>query len=496
MRLTSLLLAALTLASSTWGAAAADHYVAPLGKALTCTATGTQACPWPTVAAAFASKKIVGGDTILLMDGDHGSWDINYQMFDTPVTIQSQTANNAHIQAITFGASTKGITVRSVKIWRLEGDIGTTFLVRSYSGSTNITLENIDFRSRENSIDYLSWSKERWIAAATDAIVMNGSASTIRNNTLTGVKQGIVAGANSLVEGNIVDGFASDGMKGVGGSTFRNNIVKNCFGVFEGYHRDGFQSYTPGPPIVGLVVDGNTFIQWALPRGNPLMGSLQGIGLFDGFYDNLVIRNNLVVTLHSHGISVYGTRGATIANNTVVNLDGVPATAPWILISAHTDGTPSQDVVVSNNLAMQFVGTPSPENNVVFVNNSLVLNPALAFEDITKFNYRPKAASGFIDSGNTTYAPLLDILGAARPAGAGPDRGAYEIGATGGTTDGSGTGGTTTGDGSTTGGTTGDGSTSGDGSTTGGGTTTSPSSGAKFVKAVKKKVFGTATATP
>ena len=61
MRLRSLLLAALTLAASAGAGAATDYYVAPLGKVLTCTAAGTQACPWASIWDAINSGKFVGG---------------------------------------------------------------------------------------------------------------------------------------------------------------------------------------------------------------------------------------------------------------------------------------------------------------------------------------------------------------------------------------------------------------------------------------------------
>ena len=53
----------------------------------------------------------------------------------------------------------------------------------------------------------------------------------------------IAVAENSLVEGNVVDGFTWDGMRGVGDSIFRSNLVMNCFKV-DKTHRDGFQSYS------------------------------------------------------------------------------------------------------------------------------------------------------------------------------------------------------------------------------------------------------------
>jgi hypothetical protein len=424
MHLRSILFAVAMLAAPAF---ATDHYVAPLGATATCTATGSKDCPWASIGAAFASKKIVGGDIVLLMDGDHGPVQEKYWTFDTTVTIQSQNASNARISYISFGATAKNIRLRNLKIWRDKGDSGTIYLIRSYVGSSHLTFESLDIRSREDAINYLSWSRERWVAAATRAFDLRGTFNVVRNNKITGVSDGIIAGPDSLVENNVIDGFAGDGMKGVSRSTFRNNIIKNSFAVLEGYHRDGFQSYSSGEPIVDLILEGNTIIQWAHSSSNTLTGPLQGIGMFDGWYDNLLIRNNLVVTNHSHGISVYGVRGARIVNNTVVSLSGVPGNVPYLKVRARKDGAPSQDALIANNLAMQIVATASSEFNIVLLGNSVILDPAKSFEDIKSLDYRPTTASGFVDTADIGAAPSTDILGSPRPAGAGPDRGAYEV---------------------------------------------------------------------
>lgn len=424
MRLSSILFAMTILASP---AVAADYYVAPLNAKLSCTGTGSKECPWPSIGAAFASKKIAGGDTILLMDGDHGSVQEKYWTFNTTVTIQSETDKNARISSISFGESAKNIRLRNLRVWRDEDDAGTSYLIRAYNGSSYLTFENLDVRSREDSINYLKWDKARWVAVATRAFDLRGSFNIVRNNKITGVKEGIIAGPDSLVENNRIDGIAGDGMKGVSRSIFRNNTVQNSFAVIDGYHRDGFQSYSGGDPIVGLVLDGNKIFQWNLKTASPLMGSLQGIGMFDGWYDDLVIRNNLVVTDHSHGISVYGTRGAKIVNNTVVNLSGQPGVVPYLKVTNKKSGEPSKNVLVANNVAMKIQVTPSTTLNIFVTKNSAVLYPATSFADVKTHNYSPTPASGFIDTGDVATAPVVDILGLPRPSGKGPDRGAYEV---------------------------------------------------------------------
>jgi hypothetical protein len=422
MRFRQILITATLLAATALPSWAATYYVAPTGAALSGTPDGTKTRPWASIGAALGRAK--AGDTILLMDGNHGAIDINNMIFDSPVTIQSESGQNAHIDSAHFGAKTKNITLRNLKVWRPEGD-GPGYMIRSYEGSTNLTFENLDIRSREDSINYLAWSQARWLEVSGNAVDLRGGYVVVRNNTITGVGRGIVAGSNSLVENNVIDGFSRDALRGTSGSTFRNNLVKNSFDV-DDTHRDGFQSYSKNG-VQGLTVEGNTIIAWTLKTSSPLRGSMQGISLFDGPYDDLIIQNNIVATSHANGIVVAGTRRAKIVNNTVVQIDGQPGKYPWIRVGKTKDGMPSQDVIVANNLAMRFLGGDTA-NNVVFTNNSVILYPSKVLQNLAAFDYRPKVDSGFIDTASAKYAPKLDVLNHARPYAKGPDMGAYEVG--------------------------------------------------------------------
>ena len=84
--------------------------------------------------------------------------------------------------------------------------------------------------------------------------------------------------------------------------------------------------------------------------------------------------------------------------------------------------------MVANNIAMRFLGTSNTTNRVASVSNTVITYPATMFTDVKSFNYVPKAASGYIDTANILYAPKTDIMGAPRPYGKGPDRGAFEVG--------------------------------------------------------------------
>ncbi len=403
-----------------------DYYVAPIGMTLSCPADGSFTCPWASIDAAMKSKKLVGGDRLLLMDGDHGTVVLT-NAFESPVTIQSLNNKNAHTNSIHFSDTAKNIRIRNLQVWRPESDTSNAFIIRSYGGSSHIILENLDIRSRENAIDYLSWPLERWpVVAALNGIGLSGSFNTVRNNRVMGVVVGISAGPDSLVENNLVDGFCGDGMKGVDRSVFRGNLIKNIVDADPAYHSDGFQSYAADGLIEKLTLENNIILQWTHAQDNPLKGSVQGIGMFDGFYDDLVIRNNLVVTAHANGISVYGTHRAKIVNNTVIQPEGLLTGYPWLKVTAHKDGRPSEDVVVANNLSMTFSFSVSDQYNVIGANNEKVTDVANTFIDFVNFNYHLAKTSPYVDAGVILHAPATDIDYSPRPQGGGVDLGAYE----------------------------------------------------------------------
>jgi len=477
----------LCLSAASAAFAQTTHYVAPLGANLTGTADGSEANPWPSVNTALNDAQ--GGDTILLMDGSHGALEVKNRNYTSPIEIRSAVGRRAQVTHISISEISQGLAVRNLLVMPVNLSTAPSWLVLADDTTSQVIFDNLEvFGGGESSRDYLKWNISDW-NAAKNGVRLEGSESQVLNSHLWGVEFGITTkGQRAQVINNIIRGFGADGMRGFGtNSTFKGNAVIDCVDISDN-HDDGFQSFTSSGSIDGLILDGNTFIEWSADSSHPLRGQMQGIGLFDGFYDNMIIKNNVVAVSQYHGIAVYGGRNIEISNNTVVHNDGLGVKYPWIGVFKHKNGTPSSNVLVANNIANKMSGSTWPEYNVVYTDNSVIFDPATVFEDIANFDYHPKVGSGFVDTGNANHAPPFDIAGNARPSGNGPDRGAYEVvgsssggGSDGGSTDtGSGSG-TSSGDGSSDGGTSGggggstDGSTgdgtSGDGGETGGGST-------------------------
>jgi parallel beta-helix repeat protein len=401
------------------------HHIAPKDAKITCSGTqGQETCPWSSVANALQSGSIKGGDTLVLLDGLHDRIEIRDRSFNPSVVIQSKTARNAIVDTI-FVRTASGFTFRELTI--LSTLTYPYPLFNSTPDTSRIVIEDTSLQSVAKVDDVLSWTQDQWLERRRHGIWLYGTNSRVSNNTLVAVQSGIWTwGQNSVVNGNRITELTADGLRAGSGDVFRNNYVANFLRVDQD-HLDGFQSIGDVTnPVRDLVLDGNVIVEWAHSTDHPLRASLQGIGMFDGFYDNFKIINNVVSVTAYHGISVYGGRGGIIANNTVVHQSGNPEKYPWIGVFAHKNGTPSQGVVVANNLAMAFIGG-SAADNVNLTDNQVIFYPNVIFKAVTSFDYRPKADSGLIDTANPTFAPAVDITGSARPQGKGPDKGAYEV---------------------------------------------------------------------
>jgi MYXO-CTERM domain-containing protein len=232
------------------------------------------------------------------------------------------------------------------------------------------------------------------------------------------------------VEGNLVENFSGDGMRGLGDRTvFQYNTVKNCYAVNQN-HDDGFQSWSLGTDgqvgtgeVTGIVLRGNTIINYE-DEDQPHRGTLQGIGCFDGTFVDWVVENNLVVTDHWHGITLSGARDSRIVNNTVIDLNDEEPGPPWVRIGAHKNGTPSQGCLVRNNLT---TAINVDEGQDVAVDHNLIIDdPQALFVDAAAGDFHLLAGCAAVDTGSDELAPALDLEGVPRPQGDGVDVGAFE----------------------------------------------------------------------
>lgn len=422
---------------------------------------GTFASPWSSLQNVFnANKTFVAGDTIFLRTGSHGF-----------VTVKGVNSGNVVIMPqqgespIIDRMKVSGAIATPAAFWKLykltfqsestSGTINPSYsILELFKFCNNITVSNCTIASNFNTAN---WNRDDWRKKCNSGLIAYEKLNAnhiIENNLITNVTLGLIVGSsNTLVKGNTVQNFTRDGSRVLGSDiVFEGNKVYDLIKVFtrNENHDDLFQAYTtansPGQDTLkNNIISGNLFIN-TTDTTRAFRGSAQGIGCFDGTFYNWRLENNIVITDHWHGISLYGAENCVIINNTVIDPYAYTPIDPfdsnntnigptWILIDKKTGGPNSFGNIVKNNLVANVVtfgntamGTGS--NNIIigsipnyanfFVNVSTLNQPIL-------FDLQLKSGCSAIDAGNNVSAPLKDFKGTTRPQGSNVDVGAYEF---------------------------------------------------------------------
>jgi hypothetical protein len=374
------------------------------------------------------------GDTLRLRTGYHGEVEIGDAYNAAPITVAAQPGHQPRLSRL---------ELRSVQHWVVRGlSISPSHATPPIAPSTIASIEDHGFFGPSWDVvledcdvftvdDAAGWGAADWIDAST-GIGVGSDRVTVRGNRVRNVRFGIGASGDGVtVSGNLIDGFSADGMRGLGDdSVYEYNRIQNCYvgsDQGDGNHDDGFQSWSlgPGGPGTGVVrnvvLRGNVVINYLDPS-HPLRTTMQGIGCFDGLFVDWVVENNVVITDHWHGISFYGMIDSRIVNNSVIDPNASSPGPPWIRVT-DSGGTPSQNVVVRNNLATDYSlgGVAITEDH-----NLEIADPASLFV-APPYDLHLLAGSAAVDAGSPELAPPRDADRIPRPQGTTWDLGAYEL---------------------------------------------------------------------
>ncbi len=442
-------------------ASRATNYYADPSAAGNMNNLGTATSPWANLSSIFtANKTFLAGDTIFLRNGNHGYAIIKGVNTDF-VVIAPALGHNPIISRIRISNA----ATTSASYWKLYGltiqseATGTNAtpsynLVEIYPYATHITISHCTITS---SLNTTGWTRNDWRNRCNNGLSTRGKLNAhyiIENNLIKNTAFALsISSSGTIVRGNTVQNFTSDGSRVVGSDIlFEKNSILDLIKVMTAAenHDDLFQSFTYAAGGAGQdtlknnIIRQNIFIN-TTDTTRAFRGNAQGIGCFDGVYLNWQVENNIVITDHWHGISLYGAVNCYVTNNTVIDpyltspIDPFDNNATnigptWIRIAKKTNGPPSSGNIVSNNLVANnvFFGTPSMGTGFNNIMLGAITNFSTFFVDVSNLalpgnlDLHLLAGCAAIDAGDSLYAPRLDFDGAVRPQGAGFDIGAYE----------------------------------------------------------------------
>ncbi len=352
---------------------------------------------------------IHAGDTVYLLNGDHGALSIKGASGKTLVgyansdfiTIEAAPGQTPVVRGLEIKGGAKwvfrGLTFESIndtgKFATFPGQVPDRALVELLGPHENIILDNNNFLSAP---DVSKWSIMDWRRLRMTGIQdVDGTCIAITNNKLRNIGFGIRTQKSEfvLLSGNTIDYFSDDGIDyGSSHALIENNRITNSIEDGDGFHRDAMQGqpYNEDTVVEDVVIRNNTVIRLLDPN-LPWPGYLQGIDAFDGIYKSVVVTGNVVVTDAWQGISYYGVHGLLIKNNVLLGDSGkvLPCPGgeigvctvdkviydhkplPSIVIHASKAKAPSTDVVIEGNITPG-IGVDVTAEGLVVRNNLCV----------------------------------------------------------------------------------------------------------------------------
>ena len=330
------------------------------------------------------------GDVIYLDLSNYGAVNISNRRYSQFLTIEAAWGQTPVFSSLTVNSAShivfSGITI--------DGNA-----VRSKSpGGVLVNLASSNNIVFEHNIVELTSGAFPWVLMGT---VLNASLApsdgisasqdycvTLNSNQIKNVFNGIGVGGdqvgtngqNYMVAANTIDHFAGDGIDhSATNIIIQGNIITNGLDTcdLKCIHNDGIQGWNwnnqLGITNKNVVIDSN-YIQSQTVANLPFAVALQGISIFDGYWANVSITNNIVLTSSITGISIAGVNGLDILNNSVMNIpiNGASQSrtywmytgATWITAGGTThEGGTTTHVIVRNNIAPLIVPTAAASGN-------------------------------------------------------------------------------------------------------------------------------------
>jgi hypothetical protein len=325
--------------------------------------------------------------------------------------------------------------------------------------------------TNETAIDASIAPSDGIIASQDYCVALNSNQiKNVFNGIYVGGDQVGTDGQNYMVADNTIDHFAGDGIDhSVTNIMIQGNHITNGLDIcgLQCIHNDGIQGWNWDDKLgivnKNVVIDSNYIQSQTVAKLALASTDLHGISIFDGFWENVSVTNNVVLTSSISGITIAGVNGLHIINNSVMNIpiNGVSQSLMYWMYSGMTwitaggtthEGGTTSNVIVRNNIAPLIAATSATSGNCPITesfcshtanpyveqdhNLSLVQttytaqNLFVTFDTSTaQYNLELKgtaATNPAIGTGSSSLMPTTDFLGNSRSPTS-PDLAAYGV---------------------------------------------------------------------
>ncbi|MCW8132071.1 MAG: right-handed parallel beta-helix repeat-containing protein [Planctomycetota bacterium] len=392
---------------------------------------GSAAAPWGALESVIKNgqlAKLKGGDMLLLRSGFHG--EARFEgVNEAMVTIASEPGQSPRLARL---------EIEKGKNWTVKGlAISASFAKDRYKGnmvtigergeSSELVVEDCFVFTEEDSS---KWGKDEWMKANSGILMgRHGKNLTLRNNYVLNTRFGIcMTSFDSLCEGCVVANFSADGIRMTrDGETAQYNVVKNAFvsmGDGDENHDDAIQCFlfNKGTGMMrNLTVRGNILLNPEGETKHPHFNTMQAIGFFDGPLVDFLVEDNVVNTIHWHGVALYDAQNSKVLNNTCwTSFDEKPK--PWVMLGSKLGQSKGNTVKGNHAFTFNFKadGSVTAEGNEKITEEYYKQRLKEAEETIAaKFGrYHPVAKYGRLGMEKGENAPAGKAMAAAeKPAG-------------------------------------------------------------------------------
>ena len=396
-------------------AQAADYSVGPGGSD---TASGQASAPWLTIQRAF--KTVKAGDTVTVEDGTYAG-------------VACDTVSGTAAARIVFRSRNKW----GAKITSATSGSAQDFV--QFSSCSYITFDGFEVSGAPRSGISILGNKDDG-SDARGVVIQNCYSHNNGGTTVAGRHDGIFSGfaLDLTIQDNKIDTTGEHGIyvsnAADNPAILRNDVSNtgsNCIQINADVSTGG------DGVISNWRIEGNTVRTCKGSAGINLDGAVHGIAV-----------NNVVYNTTNGGFTLFQGDGAeashdnVIVNNTVYNPNGARSAIQvadgannnvvfnniFIAKSAAFEVQTVTGLMHDYNIVSGFDGGSAAAHESTIT----VANAASLFAGASTGNLLLAAGSAAIDKGIASYgggtAPAADVLGAARPAGAADDLGAYEYG--------------------------------------------------------------------